>query len=79
MAAPTATSITVTPGYANPNASGLTYRIGLPVIPAAFAKMHENAHNYATGITPPKLPSPHTKCEVVGCNTGKPWMTYLPP
>ena len=48
-------------------------------MPAAFAKMHPDAHNYATGVTAPGTPSPKTKCETLGCNTGKPWLTYLPP
>jgi hypothetical protein len=48
-------------------------------MPAAYAKMHPDAHNYATGVTAPGTPSPKTKCETLGCDTNKPWLTYLPP
>ena len=68
--------------YANTTASGNAYRITLvPTynMPAAYAKMHPDAHNYATGATAPGTPSPKTKCETVGCDTNKPWLTYLPP
>ncbi|HET6150139.1 MAG TPA: hypothetical protein VFH68_21540 [Polyangia bacterium] len=73
------TTLTISTPYPNASASGLTHRIDNVVIPAAFAKMHSDAHNYATGVTAPKTPSPRTKCETLGCNAGKPWLTYLPP
>ena len=79
---PTATAITITPAYATASAAAQPFRISPTTtyaLPTGFAKMHADAHNYATGVTPPKLPSPKTKCETVGCNTGLPWMTYLPP
>jgi len=82
VAVATATSMTITPVYANTTASGIAYRITLfPTynMPAAYAKMHPDAHNYATGVTAPFTPSPKTKCETVGCNTNQPWLTYLPP
>lgn len=47
------------------------------VIPTAFAKLHGNSHTWATRS--PFWPSPGTKCEQAGCDSGKPWMTYLPP
>jgi hypothetical protein len=77
-----ATSMTISPVYANTTASGNAYRITLfPTynMPAAYAKMHPDAHNYATGVTAPGTPSPKTKCETLGCDTNKPWLTYLPP
>lgn len=77
-----ATSMTISPVYANTTASLIPYRITLAPtynMPAAFAKMHPDAHNYATGATAPSTPSPKTKCETAGCNAGKPWLTYLPP
>ncbi len=82
---PTATTITISPAYANPTGSGLSYRVTAIAaantydMRAAFAKMHADAHNYATGKTAPGTPSPKTKCETPGCNTGRPWLTYLPP
>lgn len=75
-------SITISPVYANTTASLIPYRITLAPtynMPAAYAKMHPDAHNYATGVTAPFTPSPKTKCETVGCTAGKPWLTYLPP
>ncbi len=78
----TATSITISPVYANATASGIVYRTTLIAtynMPAAFAKMHPDAHNYATGVTSPGTPSPKTKCETLNCNSGRPWITYLPP
>jgi hypothetical protein len=77
-----ATSMTISTVYANTTASGIAYRITLSPtynIPAAYAKMHPDAHNYATGVTAPGTPSPKTKCETLGCDTNKPWLTYLPP
>jgi hypothetical protein len=83
LTAPTTTTISISPAFVNATAGGLTYRLASAntyVIPAAFAKMHfYDAHNFATGATKPYIPSPHTKCETVGCNAGKPWLTYLPP
>jgi hypothetical protein len=78
----TATSMTISPVYANTTSSGNAYRITLTptyIMPAAYAKMHPDAHNYATGATSPGTPSPKTKCERVGCDTNMPWLTYLPP
>ncbi len=54
------------------------------VIPAGMAKLHDDGHNAAAGTRPGPLagiiaPSYRTKCDVVGCNAGKPWLTYLPP
>ncbi|HVH45310.1 MAG TPA: hypothetical protein VM925_23315 [Labilithrix sp.] len=59
------------------------------VIGTGFAKLHQDAHAWATGkkripaVTGPQisqpLPSHRTKCETPGCNVGKPWLTYLPP
>jgi hypothetical protein len=59
------------------------------VLATGFAKLHQDAHQWATGkkkvpfmtgtqITMP-LPSHRTKCETVGCNSTKTWLTYLPP
>jgi hypothetical protein len=78
----TATSITLTTVFAGPSVSGVMYRVASAntiVIPAAFAKMHPDSHSYATGAKAPGTPSPKTKCETVGCNAGRPWITYLPP
>jgi hypothetical protein len=78
----TAALMTISPAYAGTSASGLSYKISSSntfMIPTGFAKMHPDAHNYATGVTPPGTPSPRTKCETPGCNTNKPWLTYLPP
>lgn len=66
------------------------FKINLPalskrfVIPAGFAKLHEDSHLWATGQKPgpfygTMMPSPRTKCETPGCADGKPWLTYLPP
>ena len=77
-----AIAITITPVYAGTSASGMPYKISSTNtfnIPTGFAKMHPDAHNYATGVTPPGTPSPKTKCETPGCNTNKPWLIYLPP
>jgi hypothetical protein len=82
MPVPTALAITITPAYAGTTAAGLAYKVALINtynIPTGFAKMHPDAHNYATGATAPGTPSPKTKCETAGCNAGKPWITYLPP
>lgn len=59
------------------------------VVDTGFAKLHQDAHAWATGqkrvpaVTGPKIshpmPSVRTKCDTPGCNTGKPWLTYLPP
>jgi hypothetical protein len=79
---PTAVSITIAPAFAGTTAAGQSYRISPTTtyaLPTGFAKMHPDAHNYATGATPPKTPSPKTKCETLGCNAGRPWITYLPP
>jgi hypothetical protein len=59
------------------------------VIASGIAKIQQDAHSWGTGgkkipaitgtkITMP-MPSHRTKCEVAGCDTGKPWLTYLPP
>jgi hypothetical protein len=79
---PTATTITISPVYAGPSGVGLAYRttgVATYNIPTGFAKMHPDAHNYATGVSAPGTPSPKTKCETPGCNAGRPWLTYLPP
>lgn len=49
------------------------------VIPTGYAKLQEQNHAAALGLVPPRRPSFKTKCEAPGCNTGKPWLTYLPP
>ncbi len=75
---------TVPARMATPAALGSAF-----VIPTGFAKLHQNAHAWATGkkripaitgtqIAAPR-PSYRTKCETPGCNAGKPWLTYLPP
>lgn len=51
------------------------------VIPTGFAHLYADGKNWATA---PRSkgnfnPSFGTKCETVGCATGKPWLTYLPP
>lgn len=82
MPVPTATAITISPAYAGTSASGIAYRttsVATYNLPTGFAKMHPDAHNYATGVTLPGTPSPKTKCETPGCNAGRPWLTYLPP
>jgi hypothetical protein len=47
------------------------------IIPTGFSHLYDDGKNWATHGT--LNPSWHTKCETVGCNTGKPWLTYLPP
>jgi hypothetical protein len=42
-----------------------------------FAHLYDDGKNWGTHGT--LNPSWHTKCETPGCNTGKPWLTYLPP
>ena len=82
---PTATTITLTTAFAGTTGAGQAYRVTQVakaptyIIPTGFAKMHADAHNYATGVTLPGTPSPKTKCETPGCNSGRPWLTYLPP
>jgi hypothetical protein len=82
---PTATAITLTSAFVGTTGAGQAYRrtatTAAPnyAIATAFAKMHPDAHNYATGVTLPGTPSPKTKCETPGCNSGRPWLTYLPP
>lgn len=51
------------------------------VIDAGFPKLHQNNHGWATGKLNGGVPKPshRTKCETAGCNTGKPWLTFLPP
>jgi hypothetical protein len=83
--APTATSMTISPAFAGTTGPGQQYRITVlattntVVMPAGFAKMHPDAHQYATGVVKPFTPSPKTKCETPGCNTGLPWIIYLSP
>lgn len=60
------------------------------VFASGFPKLHQDGHSWATGgkriptgpggtkITGPR-PSHRTKCDTAGCNTGKPWLTYLSP
>lgn len=76
---------------ASPSGVGVQWKINGPppiqskfVIPAGMAKLHDDGHNAAAGTRPGPLagiiaPSLRTKCEVLGCNAGKPWLTYLPP
>jgi hypothetical protein len=47
------------------------------IIPTAFAHLYDDGKNWASHGT--QNPSWQTKCETPGCNTGKPWLTYLPP
>ncbi|HVJ91509.1 MAG TPA: hypothetical protein VM580_17015 [Labilithrix sp.] len=64
------------------NSTNWKYTIGLVDIfhvPTGYAKLHSDGHGYAIGLVPPWTPSPRTKCETVGCNKDKPWLTYLPP
>jgi hypothetical protein len=48
-------------------------------VPTMYPKLHELSHGSADGLKLPGTPSPRTKCEAPGCNTGKPWLIYLPP
>ncbi|HEY8073884.1 MAG TPA: hypothetical protein VIF62_07240 [Labilithrix sp.] len=45
------------------------------IMDGAFAKLHEEAHGPASA----GVPSKRTKCTIAGCDTAKPWLTYLPP
>lgn len=83
-------NVTLTQPWPGVNATGTIGRIGDPapwyVIDTGYAKLHPENHAYATGKRQAPYdtmlmvhPSPHTKCEVPGCNTGRPWLTYLPP
>lgn len=47
------------------------------IIPTGFSHLYDDGKNWATHGT--LNPSWRTKCETAGCNTGKPWLTYLPP
>jgi hypothetical protein len=83
----TQTTLTITPPFKDGTQSGMKIRyanetsglVDVFVIPTGYAKLHEDSHLYATGALAPNTPSPRTKCEVAGCNTGKPWLLYLPP
>lgn len=50
------------------------------IIPAGFTHLYDDGKNWATAAraTPNFNPSFSTKCETPGCNTGKPWLTFLP-
>jgi hypothetical protein len=87
VTATTGGTLTLSEAYRFGNQSGVKIRYAHPtfgitndfVIKTGYAKLHEDNHAHATGVANPTYPSPRTKCETPGCNTGKPWLTYLPP
>ncbi|HSO39078.1 MAG TPA: hypothetical protein VLT33_41410 [Labilithrix sp.] len=79
---PNTVQLTPAPGFIIP--PGTQFRVSknlTPVydIPTGYVKLHQGAHGASLGLKPPGVPSGTSKCEAPGCNTNKPWLTFLPP